>query len=280
MSPEATWKAIGLSESAYRNLLRSMYLREKMSQGMIAKRLGVVTTTVEDAFRKYGLQRSKSRSQATHQRYQRDKAKVKLSASELEVLDGLMLGDGHLELAPGGQSARYCHSSKHAETLRAIAQSLRSLTFSAPKKFFARVWCWWMKSLSYAQLLPLYQRWYGTGRKAVPADLKITKAAAYWWFIGDGSITRSRYDIKLSSEGFSERCRRIITLELQRSGIKSRIDGAGRIWIPATHAQRFYAFIGSCKNPEYSYKWDYLAPKWTFSRIHVRGPRRFDSGET
>ena len=264
--PESSWKHLSLSsEEEFKSLLLNLYIDKELSQALIAKELGIHITTVENWFRRFGIQGLRNQSEATHIGHQRNKKHVVLSNEEFLILDGLLLGDGHIDLEKGGLSARYTHGEKHRETLLSIQNALPSLAFSPPKLYNGY---WFFKSKSYAQLVPVWQRWYGSGRNTVPDDISLFRSVCYWWFIGDGSIfpNSHRYDLQLCLDGFSDKCRETIRCRFTEIDIKVGVTSQGRILVSAKDVPKFYELIGSCQNPEYLYKWDYVAPKWTFYR--------------
>jgi hypothetical protein len=142
--------------------------------------------------------------------------------------------------------------------------------FASPKQYGD---AYFFKSLAYSQLLGWRLRWYPNHRKRVPLDLRLTPIVAYWWFIGDGSVSKGRYDLKLSTDGFTNACRGHLVTELQALGIDATVNACGSMSVPAIDVPVFYELVGPCRNPEYSYKWDYIAPRWTFRRNGLRGVR-------
>lgn len=264
----ATWKRLGLSsEETFATLLSRMYSDQKLSHYLIAKELKADPENIRRFCKRYGIQ-ARCRPDALSLGHQRNRAHVCLSTEELEVLDGLILGDGHLARDPGGYSARYAHGEKHEETLASISKSLPSLSFSEIRNYRGY---FFFKSLCYSQLLPVWERWYGTGNNRVPLDLQLTPRICYWWFIGDGNISSSHYDIKLAADAYSDDCRLLLQRQFSCLGIKTGIVSGGRILLSAQDVPKFYEFIGPCRNPEYSHKWNYRSPRWTFQRSIPRG---------
>jgi len=253
-------------ESEFSKSLRVLYDDEKLSHGLIAERIGIHVETVRLLCRRYGI-KARDHDESTSIRHQRRAGQLAMTDEEHGVLDGLLLGDGSLTTGPGKWSARYSHGSKHLETLRSIALALPSMHFAEPH-VHESVRCgtdlrgFFFKSWSYAALLPEWERWYGREKKHVPSDLHLTPQAMYWWFVGDGSIQRTRYDIKMSTEGFSESCRDILQAELERLTIHTTRPSSGTMTVCSESAMRFFGLIGPCKNPEYEYKWNYRPPRW------------------
>ena len=121
------------------------------------------------------------------------------------ILDGLLLGDGNLDLG-GGRSARF-RLSRQASTeegeekvrdyLSGIAEALRTLGIELPpgqpttrtmkgKKMLG------VRSRSSPLLTGLYDRWFGPPsgpRRKVPEGLELTPLTLAHWFESDGSTT-------------------------------------------------------------------------------------------
>jgi len=271
----AAWKRLELSsEREFGKLLATLYEKESLSQKIIGERLGVDTSCIENWFKRLKLPR-RTHSDSTFIRHQRDRVSVVLSPREYEVLDGLMLGDGSLEKQEGGRSARYTHGGKYKETLLTITKDLPSLKFSDPWPYRGY---WFFKSLSYAQLLPVWERWYGGGGKKVPSDIVLSPETCYQWYVGDGCIykpnvrrDRCRYYLQLSTDGFPKVGVELLVSKLTACGFYCSRRSDNRIAILSSSVPSFLSFIGPCKNSEYAYKWAYNKPKWTFRRVCPRG---------
>ena len=249
---------------------------------MMAGVIGIHVETVRLLCKRYGIQ-ARAFSAAHTLRYDRNPLRhVMPSQVERETMNGLMLSDGTLEMSPSGLAARYGHVSKYTMTLEKVASTLPSLRFG--KIYRYRHLCphkpcgkrhviFMFKSHALSWLGEERRRWYPNGEKRVPRDLVLTPEVCYWWFVGDGSICVRRYDLKLSTEGFTDECRSRLATALLRVGIKSRAVARGCMYVPAEDVPKFYAFIGPCKNQEYAYKWAYTPPQWAFRRDGMRGQR-------
>ncbi len=269
--PAPTWKRLGyVTEDVFSEELRRLYEDEQLSHHMIAERWGAHTETVRLLCKRYKI-RARSRNDALCLSWQRDKFDVELSDREKVVFDGLLLGDGHFEVSEGGCSVRYSHGSKYVETLEMLQKELPSLSFG-PVWTQPSTGYFFVKSRAYAQLLEWRKRWYLNGKQRVPRDIKLHPLTLYWFFVGDGSICRGRYDLKLSTDGFADSCISLLREKLSELGIHTRRPPSRPvIMVSAASVPRFYKIIGPCRSPEYAYKWDYKKPRWTFIRKELRG---------
>lgn len=264
----ATWRRLGfMTEEDFASRLRDMYVNRALSHAMIACEIGADPETVRLLCARYGIA-ARRRSEALALRWDRARKDVALDAEQEAVMDGLMLGDGHIDRL-SDFSARYTHGSKYIETLWQIERELPSLRFGPVSEHRRN---FFFKSRSTPLLCPWRERWYPLGRKLVPDDLDVSRASTlYWWFVGDGSISRRRYDLKLSTDGFSDHCREILVDRLSRLGVRATTPSAGFLLVSASSVPRFYSLVGDCRSPEYNYKWDYIPPRWTFNRKEARG---------
>lgn len=187
-NPKQICDRLNISEDKYKDLLRTYY-EDGLSQREIAKKLNVHITTIENQFKKYKIQ-SRSISDAT--KWQQKNCT--LSTTQLEILDGILLGDGHLDSS--NVSARITYGCKFVETLNDISNEFSQLHFSKPwcSKISNRSWrtknrYWHFKSSYYNDLLYHRHRWY-KAVKIIPDDIHLTNKSLYWWFIGDGYINK------------------------------------------------------------------------------------------
>jgi len=168
---------LGLDEAAYSDLLHQLYWDHELSQRQISLRLGVHRTTIEQHFKKFSIA---TRPYTECDIWQRKICE--LTATQFEILDGMLLADGHLDSSP--ISARLTYGCKFRETLCDIA-----VVF--PQLHFSNLWCskhdhWHFKSSYYRDLKPQHDRWYVNKIKRVPVDMRLTPLSCYWWFVGDG----------------------------------------------------------------------------------------------
>ncbi|MCK5604982.1 hypothetical protein KAR91_24040 [Candidatus Pacearchaeota archaeon] len=175
-----------------------------------------------------------------------------LSDLELEVLDGILLADGHMEKSR--ISGRLTYGCKYQETLLDIQKDLPSLSFS-------NIWqstktrCYHFKSLYYRDLLFIRNLWYDN-LKGVPIDVKITPKSCYWWYIGDGYT--SRYGLSLCTDSFTLNDISILRDKLYYHGFDTtHTKSNNRIRVRSKSKQSFLDWIGQYGiAKQYAYKWN------------------------
>ena len=181
-----------------------------------------------------------------------DLQNTKLSYEEMQILDGILLADGHLELSSNGHSARLTYGCEFIETLHDIVKAFPNMRFS-PIWQSSTTKCYHIKSGFYKILGDIHKVWY-IPIKTVPMDVLITSLSCLWWFIGDGYRTGN--GIKICTDSFIGSAS-ILVDKLQEVGIKSKItNDRNRIAIDKDSINNFLAWIVTSDIPnQYLYKW-------------------------
>lgn len=175
-----------------------------------------------------------------------------LSKNEIEILNGILLADGHLELSSNGHSARLTYGCEFIETLYNVIEAFPNMEFS-PIWQSSKTQCYHIKSSFYKSLGDLHKIWY-TPIKIVPSNVIITPLSCFWWFIGDGY--RAGNSIKLCTDSFINTAY-ILVDKLKTVGINSRItNDRNRIRIDKDSIDNFLEWIVTGNIPsQYLYKW-------------------------
>lgn len=246
-----------------KELIRKWYTENKLSASQIANRLGINSWTVLYYLREVGIER-RSNSLSSHIRRGNH---VTLSTKAIEWLQGELLGDGCLR-SQSEYSVYFIYDSKYEEYISYVSKTLEGFGIKQSGKIRKRVneklnncvsytYC----SLSYAELLPLYKKWYPEGKKIVPKDIELTPLTCRQWYIGDGSLLKQKIGrprIELSTYGFSIEDVELLVKKLHDLGFKaSRQPFKNGIRISAYSTRDFLDYIGECPVECYKYKWDY-----------------------
>lgn len=190
------------------------------------------------------------------------------SKKKLEILDGLMLGDGYLHPWKNKKtreviSAFYEHSS-----------SLKAKKFIVGlKDFLEKYWDldeikitdkkihFKLCSPSFRNFKEQYFRWYSNGKKIVPKDIRLTPIVCLLWFLGDGSVADTGRLI--STDGYTKREVEFLQRKFFEVGIRPTLrkpsgNHGWRIYIPAEETKKFLNYIGPCPQwaKYYKYKWE------------------------
>ncbi len=186
---------------------------------------------------------------------------ILLNETQINILNGLLLGDGHLDA--NKSSARYTQGCKYKEFLEHVMQVL-------PLEW-GPIWedqkwnCYHVKSHFVPNLLDFWKKWYVNGKKVIPKDLQITKEVLLYWFLSDGSIRfsnrhkfpNSRYfEIKLATDGFTKDGNLFLISTLKDIGISANLLSSNKIRIFSESKEHFFNLIGNAPVLCYNYKWN------------------------
>ena len=235
-----------ITQKKYIDYLNKLY-KSGLSQRQIAEKLKVHLTTIEKHFKRFNLE---VRPYTECDIWQRKSCK--LTIKQRQILDGILLGDGHLNAS--SVSARLTYGCKFRKTLVDIRNAFNQLHFSKPWQ--SKIKCWHFKSSFYNNLLSQQQRWYVNKKKIVPNDLKITAESCFWWFIGDGY--QVDYGVMLCTDNFTRDDNQLLVKKLLSIGFNSHITSKNRIRIEGKHASSFLNFISNHRKipSQYKYKWE------------------------
>lgn len=184
-----------------------------------------------------------------------------------QILDGMLLGDAHLERQRGALSARLKieHSINQAAYVtwkyfewrdwvrtppRERQRSNRLGTVSTNVGF---------TTLSHVEFESVRQRYYRDRRKVVPVDLILTPRSMAVWFMDDGSRKSSQCrGLYLNTQSFTDDevdlLRSVIQRDIQvKTSVRKQSDGL-QIYIPSPSVAEFTAFIRSEMLPCMMYK--------------------------
>lgn len=141
------------------------------------------------------------------------KASLRLTTRQRQILDGLLLGDGHLERQRGALSARLKieHSVHQATYVDWKYAEWRDWVRTPPRQRRRRNRIGTESvnvgstTLSHVELEAARLRYYRNGRKTVPDDLELSPLGMAVWFMDDGSRKSSQCrGLYLNTQSFTE----------------------------------------------------------------------------
>lgn len=134
--------------------------------------------------------------------------KTELSAAQLEIIDGLLLGDGCLQMKRHGRTPNLLLTTIQKEWADSVANELplKFTSYTQPARvrktkngtIINSKETYQLQSRVDLSLSGLYEKWYGGEKKHIPSDLAITPTMMKQWFYGDGSTTRDDNRVKLT----------------------------------------------------------------------------------
>jgi hypothetical protein len=195
------------------------------------------------------------------------KAALQMSERQRQILNGMLLGDAHLERQGGAESARLKTEHSVAQSTyvawkfiewrdwvrtppRERARKNRLGTFSMNIGF---------STLSRVEFETVRKRFYVDRHKVVPEDLELTPLAMAVWFMDDGSRKSNQCrGVYLNTQSFT-----VAEVELLRSvmrrdvGVETTVrkqsDGL-QIYVPASSMTEMIGFIKDEMLPSMRYK--------------------------
>lgn len=266
----------GKSEEKFRSkgFLKGQYLGFRKSLEEIANECNCSSETVRRWLRRFQIP-IRSYPEFTFSR----NLHVALEVELLEVLNGLLLGDGHLNR--NKWSSSYQHGSKFKGPLKWLSRKLERLGIEQVGRIRRRETTlagypdkkhtyFDYSSRSYVELKALQTKWYrpatekekAKGRrffKIVPIDLILTPITCLHWYIGDGYLGSSTHrGIGLSTQCFERAEVDFLVTSLTDLGFKATQGKEKTIRIWTQSKLDFLDFIGPCpievKN-FFGYKW-------------------------
>lgn len=204
-----------------------------------------------------------------------DEIKSSLSDIQKDVLYGALLGDGCLVKHKHGINAAFSYLSKSRQHVEFVMNYFKeywknkeitddSYLDHRTNKIYSssRV-----RTYVSSEFTEEYSRWYHSGEKHIPEDLKLTPTVCLIWYIGDGCICNLKrtQSIKLATQCFTkDEQERILIPQLQdfeaklmMADISKRGEQQYFIYIPKRKIKKFLEYIGPCPFSDYQYKWDY-----------------------
>ena len=203
-----------------------------------------------------------------------------LTKETLELLNGLLLGDGSLKNKKW--AVLYSHTSKYNSFLKYISNELANHGIEQAGKinsyrrqghfqgkFANRFYTsFHYNSKYYVELKLLYSKWYIPNSenkrpkfiKIIPLDLELTPLVCQQWYLGDGSLHKTQKYIVFCTQGFSSEGVDYLVNLLKKQGINSTMHKTRKIQISRKSVSDFFDYIGSCPiaiKQIYGYKWKY-----------------------
>jgi DNA-binding CsgD family transcriptional regulator len=195
---------------------------------------------------------------------------VQLTEIEKSIINGLLLGDGHIELrskARKHHTAFLVYTCKYKSVLDSLAKDLHRFNAKVYRKIYRYKGMirrgYRLITHSYKLFLQFRREWYRKSIKRVPNDIQLTSLTCYWWYLGDGS---SNSGIFLFTNSFSVkdvlRLIRIAPVPFKLIFRKNYHKGSSygkkypiMVIYNKGDRVRFLTYIGDCRHPVYSYKW-------------------------
>ncbi len=185
---------------------------------------------------------------------------------QLRILEGCLLGDGHLDYKKDGHNSCFAYTSSSKEHTEFILKSFEdfcSENYQKPKRreyFDARTNKTYTTYFFRTKCLPCFTeqriRWYKERKKIVPKDLLLSKESILYWYIGDGEMESNNGYIKLHTNSFTkEEVDLLCSLLGLDSKPQRKEEDIYLVTVPRRKTKDFLNLIGSCPIQDYAHKW-------------------------
>jgi hypothetical protein len=203
----------------------------------------------------------------------------------LKILEGCLLGDGHLELPKRGINAsfKYLSSSKeHTEYVHSFFKEYCSDNYQTIKRgeyYDKRTNKTYVHYYFRTKSLPFFteqqKRFYINRIKIVPKDIDINNNSLLFWFIGDGELESNIGFVKLHTNSFIKKDVEFLCEKLKdfSANLLHKKDDQYLIRIPRNKVKHFLNFIGECPINDYKHKWDFV--EYKNKNIEINGVNHY-----
>lgn len=160
---------------------------------------------------------------------------ILLTEEAVELLDGLLLGDGSLE-SPTHSESRFALGQRvgregwvHDVARRLGNNGIPSVVSNRGERG------WELRTPKYRTLTRERLRWYPSGVKAVPVDVRLTPLSISQWYWGDGLVENNGYRMGFCTDSFAQEQVQFLASQLRfQYGLESVVrphQGGFRIYI-------------------------------------------------
>lgn len=244
------------SDADFCDLVAHMYHIDKLNLKEIGEVWGASYLAIRTYFELHKIKtRSPSESLALNAK------EVTIPQEQQEIINGMLLGDGHIELKKRYISAALGYACNYSSILESIRENLPCLRFN-PKLVKTQTG-YRLMSQSYMTFTRMREKWYPNGQKIVPRDIELTPTTCYWWYLGDGSSANN--SLKLYPLSFSLDDVEFLASKMPIrthiyfvKGNKPKTIGKRYPYLSINkidERMQFLEFIGRCQHPEYKRRW-------------------------
>ena len=195
------------------------------------------------------------------------KASLSMTERQRQILDGLMLGDGHLERQRGALTARLKieHSVAQSAYVDWKYHEWEDWVRTPPRQRLRRNRLGTesanvgFSTLSHREFEAARIRYYSSRLKVVPLDLVLTPLSTAVWFMDDGSRKSSQCrGLYLNTQSFALEEVRFLQRVVDRdvgveTTVRQQLDGL-QIYVPSSSVGRFVEYVEPFVLPDFEYK--------------------------
>lgn len=195
------------------------------------------------------------------------KASLRMTARQKRLIEGMLLGDGHLERQRGALCSRLKveHSVRQSSYVDWKYTEWRDWVRTPPKMRTRRNRLGTssvnmaFSTLSHDELETVRKRFYVDGRKTVPEDLFLTPLSLAVWFMDDGSRKSGQCrGVYFNTQSYTHEEIELLRVLLERdanvrTSVRRQRDGL-QIYVPSSSVGTLASFIDAYVLPSMRYK--------------------------
>jgi len=262
----------------WKSKLYDLYINKKYSISRIAIEYNISVGAVYNEMLKQKIEsRSSSEAALIRTGSKLDYNISYLNEKIIEWVDGFLLGDGSINV--NKHVGRFTCSTKQLEFCQYLMSGLSIYDPSEPKFYKYKYktlngneGCWQSSSRFHPDIFDQYKRWYPGGIKLIPTDIRITPVSMMLFYLGDGTLVKSKNNsiaLRLSSDCFKrDNIENTLINKMLQLGIECKINNEGRINIQSNGIKNWFNFIG-CKSPISCFDYKFDLPTWRFTSMRA-----------
>lgn len=251
-----------------KNYLLSEYVRKKKGIANLSKELNVDRGTIRRYLKKYKIHVRSDREQMTINHPPKE---FDLTEKARSFIDGLLLGDASIPQRKNGISPRsFTQACKYKEYLDHIQKRLLEIGVTCSpilSRWIKDERCknkgytqHFLQTRRYKTFEIFRERWYKSGKKIIPKDLKITPDLLLQSYLCDGNFYR---EIRLCLDAFSKTdilfLKKLIEEKLDINMRLVKTNDKFELAIKKSDSEKFLNYIENyiekCPVNCYGYKW-------------------------
>lgn len=189
------------------------------------------------------------------------------------IIEGCLLGDGHLELSKNGKNASFQYGSSSEEHVKYVQNFFieycsennkvikrREIYDKRTDKTYVN---YSFRTSVHSLFTEQHRRFYINRIKVVPNDIKLNDELLRLWYIGDGELEKKYEYVKLHTNSFTYNevlflCNLLSIFEakpLKKNSTQYLVS------IPRKKVKSFLEYIGECPINDYKHKWEFVPYK-------------------
>jgi hypothetical protein len=180
----------------------------------------------------------------------------------VEILTGLLMGDGSLRIHKKGRNPYYTHTDKNLEAIQHFKQIFETQGIKVSNIWINKVSkCYFFQTEALKEFNNLYTLFYPINTKKRLPNINITPLILKYWYIGDGSVKKQNGTLNNSGQISNKWGNNFILNQLKSlfsnscNYYKEEKRNCGSFYIPHKGLNKMLKYMEECPIECYKYKW-------------------------